>query len=174
MTQTVDRSAILTVLVSGPMLTGEGAALENHARKGRVHRQRSLDLAALRECRDLLVGDVPQTQAIPRRFEQGVRAAAGLGELALPELLLSPQREQILALSGNQVGTVDGQEGLASPHALADVVDEHLLDPTADLGMNLGDPCLVVGDGADGTNRPVERLVPDHGGSDADGLLARR
>ena len=156
------------------VLAGEGVALQDDSVEGRVEHHGLANFSRLLQLGDVLLGDVPELQAVARRRQQRLRRRARRGHLARAELRARLQGQKVLLLGGDKLRAVDAEKGLAPPDRLADVVDEHLLDPAGDLGVDLGHARLVVGERPDGANRRVELTMADDRRSDADQLLPRR
>ena len=83
--------------------------MDGHARLG---------LAAFAQIDHLRIREAPQPQPFLRRADQ----------LLVPWHTLAVDRDQIILLAGEQVGTVQDEQRLPRLHGLPGLVDEQLLD----------------------------------------------
>ena len=129
------------------------------------------DLAGLFQLLDLLVADVPQAQTVARRPQQRIGAAGHVLVGRFPQALLAPPSNQILLLGGDQVGTVEGEQGLALADQLAHEVHIDLLDPARDFHVDVGNLGFVWFHAPHCADGSLQGRATDFGGADSDELL---
>src|SRR5438046_6102695 len=94
-----------------------------------------------------------------------------LGERALPEPPLRLARQEILALRGQELRAVEGEERVALADRLPGVVRLQLLDEAAHLERYLREPPLVEVEPADGADHLLDRAALGRAPGEADRLL---
>ena len=115
---------------------------------------------------DLRFGDVPVTQPLAGGLEQRLGPAHRVRvRPAFPQPLEVIHGGEVLLLGGDEFRAVDFEQHVALLHGLADVVDRRSLDPAFELGVDRNDLLVVVGEDADGANRPPQVAPFDCGGA---------
>ena len=106
------------------------------------------DGAGALELGDVGGADVPEAAAAAARPRAGSRRPARPRDLARAELLLRPQRQQVLLLRGHQLRAVDREQ--RSPFfTTSGEVDVEVLDVALELRVHVGEAALVGGHAAD-------------------------
>ena len=115
---------------------------------------------------DVVFADVPGKQSTTCRVEElasDIRPCRkGAGRF---------QRQQVLLLRRDELGTVDRHQRLALLDEDPREVDVEPLDPSGKLGVDEGEPALVILDAADRPNVPNHWPYRDGGQHDSEQLL---
>src|SRR6266581_868312 len=152
-------------------LAGDRHLLDDDARDGRVDGERAPRLPALLELAHLLRREVPETEPLAAGARERSRGHPRLGERALPEPPLRLAREEVLALRGQELRAVEGEERIALADGLPGVVRVKLLDEAAHLERHLSEPALVEVEPADGADHLLDRAALGRAPGEADRLL---
>src|SRR5437773_2110162 len=130
--------------------------------------RRSPALPALFERAHLLRREVPETEPLAAGARERSRGHPRLGERALPEPPFRLAREEVLALRGQELRAVEGEERIALADGLPGVVRVKLLDEAAHLERHLSEPALVEVEPADGADHLPARAARARAPGDAD------
>src|SRR5207237_9210930 len=115
--------------------------------------------------------EVPETDALAAGARERSRGHPRLGERALPEPPLRLAREEVLALRGQELRAVEGEERIALADGLPGVVRVELLDEAAHLERHLGELPRVEVEPADGADHLLDRAALGRAPGEADRLL---
>src|SRR2546428_4743339 len=149
----------------------EGHLLDHDARDRRVDRLIELGLPALLERPDLLLGEIPETEALAARAEQRPCAVERTRDVAAAETAERLVGEQVLPLRRDQLGAVDREQRIALADWLARVVDEEVADVPLHLQRHLGELALVVVETAHGPDHLLQGTALDRAVREPDRLL---
>ena len=152
-------------------LFGEYVALHHEAGDGRGQREVLQGHAGSGDFGDLLLADVPELHALFGRGHQVFRAAQHFVHRVVVHHVLRLDGQQILLLRGERFGTVDGEQRVALVHLLAGEIDEHLVDPSFQLAVHLGDLGFVQRHARHGADGALHGLVLHRAVFHADQLL---
>src|SRR5216117_854607 len=119
----------------------------------------------------LLRREVPETEPLAAGARERSRGHPRLGERALPEPPFRLAREEVLALRGQELRAVEGEERIALADGLPGVVRVKLLDEAAHLERHLSEPALVEVEPADGADHLLDRAALGRAPGEADRLL---
>ena len=159
------------VHVGGDALFRVNIALDDEAGGGGFESEIFQRLAGALHLLDLGGRDVPELEALAGGGDEIVGAHGDLVQGVVLHLRFGFEREQVLVLRGERLGTVDGEERLAFGDELAGEIDVELIDPAVELGVDLGDLRLVEGDLGDGMDGVRGGCVLGRAVLDTDQLL---
>ena len=149
----------------------EGHLLDHDARDRRLDRLIERPLPALLERTDLLVGEVPEPEALAAGAEKRPRAVERLRDVARAKPADGLAREEILLLRRDQLGAVDREQRVAFADRLARVVGEHVADVAVHLERHFGELPLVVVEASARPDDLLDGTARDVPVRDADRLL---
>ena len=130
------------------VLTLAGPDLQDHAFSRRVNVQRLLRDAGFFQLDDLMLRHIQQLEPGTGTRDEIGRAAADVGNGAVVERLVVPERKHVFLLAGHQARRVHAQQHGVLTDLSTGGVHVHFLDPTFDLGVQPGNTPLVEVDTA--------------------------